>query len=64
MGKRGGKRVSTIMHFPPKQGADNSHCRVAGVAEEVVVGVISDQFAQTTRKCPKQMHNMSNTTMG
>ena len=48
---------------PPKQGANTSRRRVEAGAEAVVVGVVSDQFAQTTRKCPKQMHNMSNTTM-
>ena len=63
MGKRGGKRVSTSDVWSSKQVADTSHCRVEEVAEAVVVGVVSDQFAPTTRKCPEQTHNMSNTTM-
>ena len=51
------------MHGPPKQEVDNFQRRVEVAAEAVAVGVVSDQFAQTTRKCPKQTRIMRNTTM-
>ncbi len=46
-----------------KQVANISTRRVEAGPEVVVEEVVNDQSAQTTRKCPKFMRNMSNTTM-
>lgn len=59
----GAKESVRPTHGLPRQEADISYCRVEAGAEAVSVGVVTDQFAQTTRKCPKQMRSMSNTTM-
>lgn len=59
----GAKESVRPTHDPSKQGADSSHCRVEAVAEAVVVGVVSDQSVQTTRKCPKKIRVMRTITM-
>lgn len=51
------------MHVPPRQAADTFHPRVEAGPEAVVVGVVSDQSAQTCLMCLKQMRCMKNTTM-